>query len=160
MTDAVEDLDRVRRLAKRIGFGTPTITEAGNFGKALDFHMPVRPPYTFSRMMASSITFAKVSDPYQKPDEDDSEWGYNEITVRFPTSDRATEDQMDAAGRAALEAVDDYPSGVFRWNPVIETPALHYDIAPPDISDWPPEELLRETWTLGQAFNDEMGEVV
>lgn len=155
----IENPERISRLASRVGFGTPTVRDAGGLDQTIEFHLPDTPPRTFQRRMASALVLTPVTDEMRPEPPLDYEMGTT--TIRFPHAPEGyyTQDEVRRAAKVAVESVEDYPPGRFRFNPVVEEYAIHYDIAEDDMRDRDPDEFLRETWEVAERFNQGMEEV-
>lgn len=155
----VSNLQRMERRARRVGLGTPTLRQGGAGKRSLEFHLPERPPATERRTMASAIPFQPQSTSLDPAREE--EYKVMETTIRFPRAPEHLYDQSEvrAVAEAAIDAVADYPDGDFRFNPVVEEYAVHYDIPSGSMPDDRLGRFIRETWKAGDQFNRELERV-
>jgi len=145
---------RLQRRAQSLGFGTPTLREAGLGRYALEFHLPDKPPKTLARPIASAI----VLEPPEKGIEPDPFGTYTvgEISIRFPQAPEHLfdSDTAVAAAETAWEAVSLSGTGRVRLNLVVENQhAVHYDIDRKEDLAIGMAAFLEKVWDAGERFN-------
>jgi hypothetical protein len=152
---------RLQRRAQRLGFGEPTLREAGLGRYSLEFHLPDKPPTTLSRPIASAI----VLEPPEQGMEPDPlcEYTVGEIAIRYPQAPehRFDSDTAVEAGEAAWDAASLSGSGRVRLNLVVENQhAIHYDIDRNEDLAIDMAAFLEKVYEAGERFNRVLSDAV